>query len=401
MEEKADNGPSSRTVVKIIIALTVLVAFAVAALFYIVLSQVEPAEMVDSSEDETQQTDDRPAAQLTFKKTAEGFKRPVDIVFGDGELFVVEQRGVVRLLDNATTVLDIRSKVDDSGNEMGLLGMAFDPDFEQNNYVYVNYTRSLNGQVETVIARYELDQGATSEKIILTQEQPFQNHNAGDIAFGPDGYLYVPLGDGGSGGDPNGNGQNMETLLGKILRIDVKNGDPYSVPEDNPFVGEAGRDEIWALGFRNPWRLSFDGETGDLYVGDVGQGSKEEIDIVKAGGNYGWKCREGTQKYGKGCGKRADFIEPLTEYDHAEGQCGGSITGGFVYRGQTTTSLRDKYMFADFCRGNLYAYDLTAGELTIAAATDFQISTFGVDGDGEMYFADFGSGTIYQLVDAN
>lgn len=335
---------------------------------------------------------------------ASGFDRPLDIQNagdGSGRLFIVEQGGVIRIQQNGATIetpfLDISDRVMDTGNEQGLLGLAFHPDFENNGYFYVNYTERGG---DTVIARFSAvgdiaDPG--SEMRLLGVSQPFPNHNGGGLAFGPDGYLYIGLGDGGSGGDPQGNGQSLDTLLGKILRIDVNGGDPYAVPADNPFGNE-----IFHYGLRNPWRFSFDLLTGDLWIGDVGQGAWEEIDFLPAGTpggvNFGWNIFEGLHEYTPGV-QLENHRPPLFEYSHAEG-C--SVTGGYVYRGPMP-EWQGVYFYADFCSGTVWGALRTAtatDETSVSTAlfpTGVQITSFGVDEAGEVYLADRG-GNILQLV---
>jgi glucose/arabinose dehydrogenase len=244
-----------------------------------------------------------------------------------------------------------------------------------------------------------------SEKILFTLKQPYVNHNGGDLVFGPDGYLYATLGDGGSGGDPGNRAQNKSSYFGKILRIDVNSGDPYSVPADNPFVHDAGaKPEVWAYGLRNPWRISFDRLTGDLYIADVGQDSVEEVDVQRAGSvggeNYGWRCYEGNQAYNTAnCKPASAYVVPVLTYAHQDGRC--SITGGFVYRGARYPALTGKYFYGDFCSGQLFYVSRENGVWTnrLAATTPYAISTFGQGNDGELYFADTKTGSIYHIQD--
>lgn len=343
------------------------------------------------------------------------FRRPVDLQYvpdGSNRLFVLEQAGIIsvfpndRTADTKKTFLDIRAQVDDSGNEEGLLGLAFHPDYADNGYFYVNYTASNPDR--TVISRFTVssapDQAnATSEKVILTFEQPYSNHNGGQVGFGPDGYLYIAVGDGGSGGDPQGHGQNRKTLLGTILRIDVdkeEGGKAYGIPPDNPFANNTSgyREEIYAYGLRNPWRFSFDPETGTLWTGDVGQNAYEEIDIIEKGGNYGWNSLEGNHCYEprNDC-DRTGKIAPIHEYPRHEGI---SVTGGFVYRGPTLEALTGKYIYADFGTRNVWALDNSnPGKIVNSKLlqADFAISSFGVDQDDELYLCGF-DGKIHRLV---
>ncbi len=342
------------------------------------------------------------------------FTRPVDLQnAGDGgdRLFVLEQEGVIRVFPNdrsvseAAVFLDIRDQVDDSGNEEGLLGLAFHPDSEENGYFYVNYTTS--GPDLTRISRFSVcgsDSNAAdpeSELVILEIEQPFSNHNAGQLVFGPtDGFLYIPTGDGGSGGDPLGNGQDRSTLLGSILRIDVDStsqGRNYAIPADNPFAGnqEGYREEIFAWGLRNPWRASFDPETGRFWAGDVGQDAWEEVDIIEKGRNYGWNIMEGFHCFDppEDC-DTTGLIMPVCEYGHG---LGNSITGGHVYRGSAAPELEGLYVFADFGSGRIWTlrYDGSGDpENSVIIDSSLNISTFGVDEAGELYLCAF-DGKIY------
>jgi glucose/arabinose dehydrogenase len=297
-----------------------------------------------------------------------------------------------------------------AGGEMGLLGLAFHPDYQENGYFYVNYTRvKPNGQ-ETVIARYQVTEDANaadpdSELILLVVDQPRTNHNGGALHFAPDGMLYIGLGDGGSAGDPDNYAQNGQQLLGKMLRLDVDNvapGKNYGIPGDNPFIGQPVRDEIWALGLRNPWRFSFDRLTGDLYIGDVGQGMWEEVDFQPAGSeggeNYGWRLKEGTHCYNppEACDP-GGLTDPVFEYSHDEG-C--SITGGTVYRGQEIPTLRGQYLFADYCSGvvsALYRDGQGVWQHREVGAAGGNVTTFGESSDGEVYLALRSQGKLLRL----
>ena len=341
-----------------------------------------------------------------WKLVASGLQRPVDIQNagdGSGRLFIIEKVGRIRILQNGQLVfapfLDITDRVDSSGNEQGLLGLTFHPDFEHNGFFYVNYTKSGGG---TVIARFTASGDSAdpnSEVKLLGVNQPFPNHNGGGLAFGPDGHLYIGLGDGGSQGDPNGNGQNLNTFLGKLLRIDVDHGDPYSIPADNPFGTE-----IWAYGLRNPWRFSFDRFTGDLWIGDVGQSTYEEIDFVPAGTpggiNFGWSRYEGLHDYKSGP-NLTNHWPPVLEYSHQELIGGCSVTGGYVYRG-SMPEWQGIYFYGDYCSGNVWAalHLINGAEEIINSERLFQtsmsITTFGVDEAGELYLAS-DSGEIYRL----
>ena len=340
------------------------------------------------------------------------FDRMVYLTHPEGmpdPLYLVLQPGRIMAFDNVEsppspdTFLDIRSRVSDRGNEEGLLGLAFDPAYRNNGYFYVYY--SAASPRRSVIARYQASPDGNSadpstEKIVMQIGQPFSNHNGGHITFGPDGYLYVGLGDGGSGGDPRGHGQNLRTLLGTIIRIDVSTLDEtgsYAVPSDNPFVGvEDARPEIWAYGLRNPWRFSFDRETGELWAGDVGQNKLEEIDIVTKGGNYGWNIMEGSSCFrGDPC-DRDEFVPPVAEYGR-DGGC--SVTGGYVYRGSRIPSFVGAYVYGDFCTGKIWALRYDGSRVTgnaQIADTDLQISSFAEGPEGEVYILSF-TGQIARL----
>lgn len=340
------------------------------------------------------------------------FDRMVYLAHPDGlseQLYLVLQPGRIMVFDNVPdpsspqTFLDIRGRVSDRGNEEGLLGLAFDPDFKDNGYFYVYH--SAASPRRSVIARYQASPDAesadpNSEKIIMEIGQPFSNHNGGHITFGPDGYLYVGVGDGGSGGDPRGHGQDLSTLLGTILRIDVNTLDKtgsYAVPQDNPFAGvEGARPEIWAYGLRNPWRFSFDREKGDLWTGDVGQNKLEEIDIIKPGSNYGWNVMEGTSCFRNAGCDREGLEPPVAEYGR-DGGC--SVTGGYVYRGSRIPSLVGVYVYGDFCTGNIWALRYDGYRVTQQARiadTDLQIASFAEGPDGEVYVLSF-TGEIARL----
>lgn len=339
-----------------------------------------------------------------WASVADGFVRPVDIQNagdGSGRLFIVEQPGVIRTMTNdralETPFLDIRDRVDDSDNEQGLLGLVFHPDFKENGFFYVNYTKRGG---DTVIARFHAppdgNADPNSEVKLLNVKQPFANHNGGGLAFGPDGYLYIALGDGGSGGDPYGNAQSLKTLLGKLLRVDVDNGDPYAIPSGNPFGNE-----IFHYGLRNPWRFSFDPQTGNLWIGDVGQGEWEEIDFLPAGTpggiNFGWNRFEGMHEYQSG-GELQNYRPPLFEYSHNEG-C--SVIGGTVYRG-ALPEWRGVYFYSDYCSGKIWGAlrIVTAAEETSVSTVLFesgaQAASFGVDEAGELYLATL-QGSILRL----
>ena len=329
---------------------------------------------------------------------------------GTGRLFVVEQRGLVHVLASAgprteaRVFLDISGRVSSARREEGLLGLAFDPGFASNGHFYVYY--SAAGPRRSVLSRFSVspDPGAAdgaTELVLLEVPQPFANHNGGMIAFGPDGYLYVGLGDGGSGGDPRGNGQDVRTLLGSILRIDVGGataGAPYRVPADNPFVGAPdAREEIWAYGLRNPWRFSFDTATGELWAADVGQNDYEEVDLVLPGRNYGWNTMEGMHCFLTADCDRSGLEPPIVEYDHA---LGCSVTGGYVYRGADVPALAGVYAYADFCSGRIWGLRHEAGRVSgpvLLLQAPFPVSSFGTDSRGELYVMGFDGG-VYRFV---
>ena len=351
---------------------------------------------------------------LAFTPVASGLASPTVITHagdGSGRLFVVEQGGRVRIVSSGGVLLpapflDISGRLV-SGGEQGLLGLAFPPGYSAKRYFYVNYTRAADGA--TVVSRFAVSAApdladATSEQVVLVVPQPFANHNGGQLAFGSDGMLYVGLGDGGSGGDPQGNGQNPATLLGKVLRLDVEAGvAPYQIPPDNPFVAvPAARGEIWALGLRNPWRFSFDRSTGDLYVADVGQSAWEEINFQAAGtaggANYGWNLLEGPACYSPavGCVPPSRYSAPVAYYGH---DLGCSVTGGYVYRGPGNPGMQGIYFYGDFCGGGLWGLRKagTGWQAGLLEQTGFAISTFGEDEAGRLFVADYTTGTIYRI----
>ncbi|MCZ7602269.1 MAG: PQQ-dependent sugar dehydrogenase [Melioribacteraceae bacterium] len=346
------------------------------------------------------------------------FAAPVDIQHaGDNSnrLFVLEQEGRIRVFQNDSLVnstdifLDIRDQVL-YGGEQGLLGLAFHPNYSENGYFYLDYTRS--NPRRTVISRFTVSQDnpnqadPNSEFILLEVEQPYSNHNGGQIAFGPDGYLYITLGDGGSGGDPLNSGQDRTTLLGNILRIDVDNPANdlnYGIPDDNPFVGnnEGWHEEIYAYGLRNVWRFSFDPITNKLWAADVGQNAYEEINIIESGKNYGWRIMEGFHCYNPSTNCDQTGLElPVWEYAHNDPNGGQSITGGFVYRGSKANELFGGYVYGDFITGRIWVYfeGDNPTNMLIFNNTGLAISTFGVDQNDELYFASFTNGRIYKFL---
>lgn len=353
------------------------------------LPQTEPPTTVPQTEtpSATNVSQFPDATAYEWRLIASGLTRPVDLQSaydGSGRLFIIEKYGVIRLFKDGLLLqepfLNIDDRVNDRGNEMGLLGFAFHPNFEQNGYFYVNYTGEGG---HTFISRFQASGDTAdpnSETILLTVNQPYPNHNGGAVTFGPDGYLYLGLGDGGAGGDPLKNGQNTESLLGKILRIDVDQGDPYAIPADNPFGNE-----VWAYGLRNPWRISFDQVTGDLWIGDVGQNVWEEIDYLPAGSpggaNFGWSIMEAS--YGYDGEAQPGLLLPAAEYSH---DFGCSVTGGYVYRG-AMPEWNGVYLYGDYCSGIIWGLINVSGQwqsqsLFEAGTT---ITSFGQDESGEVY----------------
>ena len=358
---------------------------------------------------------------IALLEISSGLEQPVHLTHapGDGDrLYVIEQAGRIRVIEadgglRAEPFLDIARAVS-SGGERGLLSVAFHPAYEDNGYFYVNYTASVRGQLLTRVSRFERAPGGTqavrdSERVLLEIDQPYGNHNGGQLDFGPDGMLYIGMGDGGSANDPLGHGQNLATLLGALLRIDVDGGGdrPYAVPADNPFVGVSGvRPEIWAYGLRNPWRFSFDRATGLLYLADVGQNRLEEIDVIERGGNYGWNlmegdlCHRGTAQQ---C-ERGDLLPPILTYGRADGV---SITGGHVYRGAAIAGLCGTYVYGDYGSGRIWGLRYERGGEGGAGRVGAQrellktahgISSFGEGVDGALHVLDHRAGKVLRIV---
>jgi glucose/arabinose dehydrogenase len=352
-------------------------------------------------------------AGYEWRLVVDGLSTPIGLenaMDGSGRLFAIEQPGLIRIIQDGSLLsvpfLDIRSRVGSSGSEQGLLGLAFHPRYAENGYFFVNYTDKGG---DTVIARYRVSADSsladpTTELRLLQVEQPYANHNGGDMAFGPDGYLYISLGDGGSGGDPRNNGQSLETLLGKILRIEVGEADNYSIPNDNPFVDGGGRPEIWAYGLRNPWRISFDRLTGDLYIADVGQNSWEEVNFQvfdsSGGENYGWNIMEASYCFQSSSCDQSGLTLPVVEYAlHVQGDC--AVTGGYVYRGNLLPAWQGIYIYGDYCSGRVWGLFLNqAGvwENGLLFETSARITAFSQDEDGEIYLVHHG-GSVYQLIE--
>jgi glucose/arabinose dehydrogenase len=351
---------------------------------------------------------------VAFETVVDGLVAPLAVISandGSGRIFVVQQGGQIRIVRDGALVaapfLDISDRIT-SGGERGLLGLAFHPDYPTDPRLFVNYT-DANG--DTRVSSFTVDPSRpdeadpNSEVKILHIAQPYANHNGGALVFGPDGFLYISTGDGGSGGDPHGNGQSLKTLLGKILRIDVNHAEPnlaYAIPPDNPFVGTADAlPEIFLFGLRNPWRISFDRATGDLWIGDVGQSAWEEVDVARAGSsreNYGWNTMEGNHCFNPpdGCAQTG-LTPPLTEYSH---QSGCTVIGGNVYRGSAQPALAGGYLFGDYCSGTVWAIDPAsdaAREPTVVLESGASISSFGEDEAGELYVTDIGGGTLLRV----
>lgn len=371
-----------------------------------------------------------PIVSLSLTQFATGLNGPVGVYNagpGDDRFFVIERTGTIRIVQSngvllAIPFLNVSGRVDSSDGEEGLLGLVFHPNYAANGFFYVNYTNTTGGIRRTRISRFSVtadpnvaDPG--SEVILLTVDQPNSNHNAGDLHFGPDGFLYIPLGDGGGGGDPGNNAQNMALLLGKVIRIDVNASagsapdcrgqgiGGYTVPASNPFIGVAGVcDEIWAVGLRNPWRSSFDRLTGDYFIADVGQGDREEVNFQLTGSpggqNYGWRCFEGNLEFNTtGCAPRNAFTFPIFDYVNPDDGC--SVIGGYVYRGNLFPALSGRYFFTDFCSGNFWdAVPDGAGGWHVAKHTNlarFGFVSLGEDANGELYVVHQGSGTLFRL----
>ena len=358
---------------------------------------------------------DPAAVQVELQRIVGGLDTPVGIANagdGSGRLFILEKVGRIRVVRagnlEPTPFLDISDRVRSTDNEQGLLGLAFHLRFAENGFFFVNYT---DRQGDTVVARFSVSADPAqadpnSEMLVLTVDQPASNHNGGHLAFGPDGALYIGLGDGGGAGDRYGNGQNVRTLLGAMLRIDVDHGQPYAIPADNPFVDSPNaRGELWAIGLRNPWRYSFDRQTGDLYIADVGQNMYEEVDVQPAGDpggqNYGWPIMEGLHCFpaDQPC-EQTGLTLPVWDYDHTQG-C--SVTGGYVYRGQEFPVLTGIYLFGDYCSGLIWGLsragsgESTGWRVAQVAQADVQLSAFGEDEAGELYLLDMGRGELFKI----
>lgn len=356
------------------------------------------------------------AQTVAVQSFASGFSNAVAIVHppNDSRLFVVQKTGVIRILNangsvNTTPFLTVTGL--SSGSEQGLLGLAFHPNYASNGVFFINYTNSSG---DTVIAKYTVSSNAdianTTATVLLSIDQPYSNHNGGSLVFGPDGYLYIGMGDGGSGNDPQGYSQNLivdssnpsRIFLGKILRLDIDSASPYGIPATNPFVGQAGKEEIWAYGVRNPWKFNFNRLNGDLWIADVGQNAIEEIDKVSSplpntGLNFGWRCFEGTSSnISSGCPAFSSTVAPFTQYNQTTARC--SITGGYFYSGSTYPNFADKYFFGDYCSGEI-AFVNSTGTITWALDLPTVITSFGEDVNGELYLTN--GSIVYKIIDAS
>lgn len=354
------------------------------------------------------------AQTIALQNYATGFTNPVAITHaGDDRLFVVERGGAIKIIQPggsvlSTPFLSLTNSTIVSGGERGLLGLAFHPNYTQNRLFFVNYTRAGDGA--TVIARYQTFENQpnladpNSAVVLLTIPQPFTNHNGGSIVFGPDGYLYIGMGDGGSANDPQNHGQNMNSLLGKMLRIDVNQGATYGIPPDNPYVGQSIPNEIWAAGLRNPWKFSFNRLNGDLWIADVGQNAREEINRVvaplSAGLNFGWRCYEANLPYiTNGCGPIGNYTFPVSTYPLGSGYC--SITGGYAYTGSQYPNFQNKYFFADYCANRIGWIPFEGGTIQWTSPFTGNFTTFGEDVNGELYIAGINNGVVSRIIDAS
>lgn len=369
-----------------------------------------------ASEDEAHEATAQPGPPspgFALEPFITGLNRPVYLTHagdGSGRLFIVEQGGRVRVWRDGQLLpepfMDLSGVVGTRGSEQGLLSIAFPPDFADSGHVYVSYTARDDS---SVLARWEVDPDDPDRVLpgsgveIFRLPQPYRNHNGGLIKFGPDGYLYFGLGDGGGAGDPVNSGQDPHNLLGSMLRLHVTDQETYAIPEENPFRGEEGREEVWSFGLRNPWRFSFDRATGDLYIADVGQNHMEEINFQPAGSpggeNYGWSLWEGTRAYRDAipAGSESSVTFPVAVYSHGEGHC--SVTGGYVYRGRDLPALRGVYIYGDYCSGALWGLRRAGGQWVTASLgrTGWNITSFGEDEAGELYVVDH-NGTVHRLV---
>jgi glucose/arabinose dehydrogenase len=377
--------------------------------------QVEPTpEVLNPQETEASVVVEMPVENVQLTPVVSGFERPTYLTHAfDDRLFVLEQAGTIRVIREGSVLdepfLDIQSKVGSSGLEQGLLSVAFHPQYVENGRFFIYFT---DREGATIVAGYQVSEGdpnladPDSEQVFLRIAQPYRNHNGGQLQFGPDGYLYIGMGDGGSAGDPMNNGQNPSTLLGALLRIDVEEDGQYSIPQDNPLADSAeNRGEIWAYGLRNPWRFSFDRNNGDLYIADVGQNQLEEVNYQpsssQGGENYGWNILEGTQCFLQAGCDTTGYTMPVAEYGRQGGNC--SVTGGYVYRGEEFPDLRGNYFYGDYCSGviwSLFHQPDGSWQTNEVLRSGLNISSFGEDVAGEIYVLDHSAGVVYRLVPA-
>lgn len=395
--------------------------FAVAFSFLVAVSSCDSAAQQNNASQDNDGT--APVAADSYKLTVAypelTFDQPVELLSpddGTDRVFVIAQKGKIHVFPNKSDIkdapvfLDITNKVV-SGGERGLLGLAFHPDYKTNGYFYVNYTRG--NPLETAISRFKVSPGnpnkaeAATEEVLLTFRQPYSNHNGGKIAFGNDGYLYIAAGDGGSGGDPQGYGQNRKELLGKIIRIDVNKtagNHKYAIPADNPYRGntEGFREEIFAYGMRNPWRFNFDRTTGLLWAGDVGQNKIEEIDIVEKGGNYGWRIMEADECFESGTCAKEGLAMPIHTYEQGS-ETGRSVTGGYVCRDKKLPGLEGKYIYGDYVSGNIWALTFNGKKKVsnqLITKLNGPLSSFGEDSQKGLYVLNYSDGKIYKFTAA-
>jgi glucose/arabinose dehydrogenase len=394
------GGPNVLTIPRLVTRLLVIAALGLLATVPLIVTTVAQDD-----------GDDSPEFAFQTELLVDGLTAPVQLVHandGSGRMFIVQKGGQVLVLKDGEVLpeplLDISGQIS-TGSEQGLLSIALHPDFAENGAFFIDYTDNEgNSQIERWQISADNPDRADPEStvMLLSVDQPYANHNGGLLLFGPDGYLYIGFGDGGSGGDPEGNAQNLGTLLGKILRIDVDGTEedlPYAIPDDNPFLDrDDARSEIWAYGLRNPWRFSFDRDTGDLYIGDVGQNAIEEADLAPAGQgglNFGWVILEGPTCFLEEDCDQTGLTPPFFWYNQDDGGC--SITGGYVYRGEAIPDLTGAYLVGDYCSGYLWVVDPESGEASAPIETEISISSFAEDADGELYLVDLG-GAIYKIV---
>lgn len=367
----------------------------------------------DADQENNEEQNENPNPSITLELVNAfpnlSFTQPLDLQSpsdGTNRIFVAEKGGLIKVFGNSDSVDNFDVFLDVSGNlstesEQGLLGLAFHPDFSSNGFFYIHYTPNTSTSRISRFSAPPQSNGADarSELVLMDIPQPATNHNGGQLAFGPDGFLYLAIGDGGGAGDPDNNAQNRSNLLGNILRIDVDNFDAglnYGIPSTNPFIDESNvRPEIFAYGLRNPWRMSFDSQTGTLWTGDVGQGAREEVNSIESGGNYGWRLFEGTNCFSGDCDDTG-LIPPVFEYDHSNAD--RSITGGYVYRGDDLTTLSGRYIYGDFVSGRIWALALDGSSNEFLFSSGLNIASFGTDANEQLYVCAF-DGSIYTFVE--